>query len=109
MFAGEAIGCLKGKILIVRDGAAIYCSGVVRAFLREHQRRLTIESLPPYAPELNPDEHVWARLKYVGLANFRPRHLADLRDEIQRHVRRLRKRPDLIHSFYKLARLPLCR
>lgn len=96
----------KGKLLIVWDGAPIHRSNVVKAFLRKRRRRLTVESLPSYAPELNPDEHVWAYLKYVGLANFCPRYLSDLRNEIQRHVRRLKKRPDLIRSFYKAAGLP---
>ena len=108
-FLRYLLRCRKGKLLIVWDGAPIHRSGVVKAFLQKHRRRLTVETLPPYAPELNPDEHVWAYLKYVGLANFCPRHLTDLRDEIQRHVRRLRKRPELIRSFYKVAGLPLRR
>jgi transposase len=98
----------KGKLPIVRDGAPIHRSGLVKAFIRKNRRRLAIESLPPYAPELNRDEHAWAHLKYVGLANFRPRHLSGLRGEIQRHVRRIKKRPDLIRGFRKATGSPLC-
>lgn len=108
-FLRYLLRCRKDRMLIVWDGAPIHRSGLVKAFLRQHRRRLSVESLPPYAPELNPDEHVWAYLKYVGLANFCPRHLTDLRNEIQRHVRRIKKRPDLVRGFYKAAGLPLRR
>ncbi|MGH3934051.1 MAG: transposase [Pseudonocardiaceae bacterium] len=29
---------------------------------RQHERRLSLFFLPPYAPELNPDEWVWKNL-----------------------------------------------
>jgi hypothetical protein len=32
-------------------------------------KRLRLEQLPGYAPDLNPDEGIWAYLKYVELRN----------------------------------------
>ncbi|WP_234369447.1 transposase [Leptospira santarosai] len=34
--------------------------------------RITIEFLPPYAPELNPVEYVWSKWKRYLLPNFCP-------------------------------------
>ncbi|MFZ4636580.1 MAG: transposase [Pirellulales bacterium] len=34
--------------------------------------RLEVEWLPPYAPELNPTEHVWGHTTTGDLANFIP-------------------------------------
>ncbi len=35
-------------------------------------RRIVVEWLPAYAPDLNPVEHVWSHTKYGDLANFAP-------------------------------------
>jgi transposase len=95
----------RGRILLVWDRSPTHRARVVQDFLFRHRRRLTTEYLPPYAPELNPDEHLWSYLKYVGLANFCPDLLGDLRDELRRHIRRIKKRPKLIRSFCKNAGL----
>lgn len=35
----------------------------VRRFVHQNRRRLRLHFLPGYAPNLNPDEHVWGYLK----------------------------------------------
>ena len=35
----------------------------MRAFIDVHGQWLTVVQLPAYAPDLNPDEHVWSYLK----------------------------------------------
>lgn len=49
-------------VIIVCDGAAYHTSGKVRKFVQE-RGDITLEHLPAYAPELNPDEQVWNHLK----------------------------------------------
>jgi len=39
--------------------------------------RIAIAFLPPYAPELNPVEAIWAYLKKHEIANPCPTHLAE--------------------------------
>ena len=61
---------IPGKLLVIWDGAPIHRSKVIKKFLAEGAAsRLHLERLPPYAPDLNPDEEVWRYLKYVELAN----------------------------------------
>jgi transposase len=51
---------LPGKILVIWDGSPIHCSQAVKAFLRRGAaKRLHLEQLPAYAPDLNPDEGIW--------------------------------------------------
>ena len=45
-----------------------------------------LEDLPGYAPALNPDEMVWAWLKYGRLANLTPADVAELRDHVHDRV-----------------------
>lgn len=45
--------------------------------------------LPPYCPELNPDEGVWNWTKQTDLANVCPRNHDDLLTKVQASLRRL--------------------
>ncbi|EMM71818.1 DDE family endonuclease domain protein [Leptospira weilii str. 2006001855] len=47
-------------------------------FLKENEKRLRVEFLPPYAPELNPQEYIWCRWKKNYMANFCPENLSQL-------------------------------
>lgn len=50
---------ITGKLLIVWDGSPIHRGKAVKEFLASGAaRRLQLERLPGYAPELNPDEGI---------------------------------------------------
>lgn len=50
----------KGKrIVIVWDNASWHKSAEVKAWLSTTKHNIYLISFPPYAPELNPQEHVW--------------------------------------------------
>ncbi len=67
--------------------------------------RFWIEWLPPYAPDLNPVEHVWNHTKYGDLANYIPDDLLDLELELDWPIDRARTRPELLRSFFHTAGL----
>nr|WP_232426399.1 transposase [Leptospira sp. P2653] len=48
----------RKKILIVWDNLSAYKSKAMNEFLKENEKRLRVEFLPPYAPELNPQEYI---------------------------------------------------
>ena len=55
--------------------------------------------LPPYAPELNPVEHVWSYLKMNPLANFTPQDLDSLSSAARHYARSIQRKPKLLFSF----------
>ncbi len=66
------------------DGAPIHRSRVINACLASGAaKRLQLERLPGYAPELNPVEAVWHYLNHVALRNVGCETL----DELQYAVR----------------------
>lgn len=69
--------------------------------------RIRFEWLPPYAPDVNPDEQVWNRAKYTDLANFNPDDVETLGRELVASFRKTRSSQDLLRSFFRHARLPL--
>ncbi|HUB48681.1 MAG TPA: transposase, partial [Acetobacteraceae bacterium] len=56
--------------------------------------------LPPYSPELNPDEYVWNDLKAHGTGRKLITSLSQLRQTVLLHMRQLPKLPDLVRSFF---------
>ena len=51
---------VSGKLLLIWDGSPIHRGQAVKDFLkRGAAKRLHLEQLPGYAPDLNPDEGIW--------------------------------------------------
>jgi transposase len=88
---------IPGKLLVIWDGSPIHRGRAVKDYLSGGaSRRLKLEQLPGYAPDLNPDEGVWKHLKCVELKNLCCQHLAELKVELGRAKERLRHKRDVI-------------
>lgn len=104
LFLRELLAHLRGNVIVIWDGGSIHKGPDVRALLRRHPR-LHVTRFPAYAPELNPDEFVWTYYKRE-LSNGRPMNVDELLDDLLRLSRKVRKRPDLLHSFVAASDLP---
>ena len=90
---------VRGKLLVIWDGAPIHRGQPVKDFLRRGAaRRLHLEQLPAYAPELNPDEGIWNYLKRVELGNQCCHDLAELTTVLRRAKERLRHKRAVIQG-----------
>jgi transposase len=97
---------VPGRMVILWDGAPIHRSQTIKEFLTNGAaHRIHLERLPAYAPELNPDEGLWQQLKGVELRNVCCFHLPQLRGELCDAVKRVRRKPRLIQSFFRGAKL----
>ena len=54
---------IRGEIVVVMDSHPAHLAEEAQVFYADRAARLQVELLPKYAPELNPDEHVWGYLK----------------------------------------------
>jgi len=91
---------IRGKVLVIWDGAPIHKGHPVKDYLaRGAAKRLHLERLPAYAPDLNPDEGVWNYLKGAELANCCCADLPELHRELRRAKERLRHKRYIIRSF----------
>jgi len=66
----DLIGNRRKPIYIITDGHPVHKSKKVREFIKEIKGRLSIFILPPYAPDLNPDELVWNYIRQTGTARM---------------------------------------
>lgn len=82
---------VSGEIIVVLDNAGIHKGKAVQQVLQEVSR-LRLVFLPPYAPELNPMEYVWAWVKCRALGNRLCRSIQELKVRLRlawHKVRRL--------------------
>src|SRR5262245_32439267 len=53
----------KKSIFLIVDGHPTHKARLVKTFLERMKGKLRLFKLPPYSPELNPDEYVWNDVK----------------------------------------------
>jgi putative transposase len=97
---------IGGPLTIIWDQIPIHKSYPVKRYVSQHDD-IFVESFPPYAPELNPVDYVWAYVKYGRLANYCPKDLDQLRTRVSSELSRVSKRPDLLKSFFHATGLEL--
>lgn len=99
---------LKGPALVLWDRSPIHRrAGVAEFATGIGKKSLHIESLPPYAPDLNPVEWLWKHLKRVEMGNLTCRDLEELHEEFHLALGRVRGKPRLFPSFFAGPELPL--
>lgn len=108
VFLRHLLRHVRGRMIVLWDNLNTHRAVSVKRFVHDNRRRLSIEYLPAYCPELNPDEWVWRYLKHVELANFAPRDLAELKVALRGAVQRIRMRPRLMRSFLEASDLFFC-
>src|ERR1051326_1708143 len=82
---------ISGKLLVIWDGAPIHrCQAVKEYLAKGGAKRIHLEQLPAYAPELNPQEGVWNLLKRVELKNLCCLAVQHVQRELSRPKERLR-------------------
>jgi transposase len=105
-FLDHLLRVVPGRMVLIWDGAPIHRSQVIQQFLaRGAAQRLHLERLPAYAPELNPGEGLWQQLKGVELRNVCCFNIPHLTREVRDAVKRIRRKPRLITSFFRGAKL----
>jgi len=98
---------IRRPMIVVWDRLPAHRSRAVREFVAQQNGRIELEYLPAYAPELNPTEYIWGYWKHHQLPNVCPRDWWDLDQRSRQALRRMRRRPRLIASFWKQAELCL--
>jgi transposase len=94
-FVDHVCGKINGQITVVWDSIPIHSTKLMEDYLKKTSR-LVIEQFPPYAPELNPIDKVWAYLKYGRLANYTPSNLIDLRTRLNSEIAELANRQEIL-------------
>jgi transposase len=91
----------RRMIFVIVDGHPVHKANSVKKFANSVSKRLRLFTLPPYSPELNPDEYVWNDLKNQAIGKMSMASPSQMKKAVVSHLRFLQKRPDLIRSFFQ--------
>ena len=87
-------------VFLILDGHPVHRSKAVREFAQSSDGRLRLFFLPPYSPELNPDEWVWKNVKHDRIGKAGITSAEDLQNKAERALRRLQRLPALVCAFF---------
>jgi len=96
---------LDAPIVVIWDNLNTHISHAMRTLIAARDW-LTVIRLPPYAPELNPTEHVWSHVKR-SLGNLRVHGIDQLTAIVKNRLKRIQYRPGLIDAFFAHTGLTL--
>ncbi len=90
----------KRKIIIITDKAPPHTAGLVEIFQEKNSKRFAIYYLPPYSPDLNPDEQVWNYLKNNKIKTHTAQTIKQLKRLTLNAMHSIQKQPALVKSFF---------
>lgn len=91
----------QAPIFLIVDGHPVHRSGAVTRFVAATEGRLRLFRLPPYAPDLNPDELVWNHVKNHKAGKLAINGPRQFKSRIIGFLRALQKTPDLVRALFQ--------
>ncbi len=99
----DLMGNRRKPVFIITDGHPVHKSKKVREFVASMKGRLSIFILPPYAPDLNPDELVWNYIRQTGTARMPLKKNESLMNRTFIDLELIAQDKALVKSFFRNA------
>jgi transposase len=90
----------RGKVFLVVDGHPAHKANMVKDLVKTMKGRLELHFLPPYAPDLNPDEFVWSYMKGNGVSKKPLKQNESMRQRVEEDLVAIQNNPGLVRSFF---------
>jgi transposase len=99
-FLASLIHDCDTPVFLVVDGSSVHKAKIVTQYIAGTEGRLELFFLPPYAPELNPDEWVNKNVKHDRIARAVPMTRDELKEVAVNALERLKKCPGIVRGFF---------
>ena len=83
----------RDLILLVVDGAGNHCSEEL-----EIPANMILQPLPPYSPELNPQENIWDEIREKLFKNYALKSMDEVNDKLDEAALYIEHNPKLVKS-----------
>jgi len=100
-FLGNFMKGRRSKVFLVVDGHPAHKANAVKHFIQNMKGRLELHFLPPYAPDLNPDEFVWSYMKGNGVSKKPLKKNESMRERVEEDLQAIRSDKRLVRSFFR--------
>lgn len=87
-------------VFLIVDGHSAHKAKKVTDFVAGTEGQLELYFLPPYSPELNPDEWVWKNVKHDHVGRAVPLSKDELHGIVVAALQRLTQLPELVRGFF---------
>ena len=100
-FLKRLIAGAKRKIFLIVDNGPSHVSKKTKAFATSVSEKLELFYLPPYSPDLNPDELVWNHLKTNTVGRSIVTDKSNFKKQVTRSMKSLQKNKNKVRSFFQ--------
>lgn len=91
----------KKKIFLIVDGHPTHRSKKAKEFVASMNGEIELFFLPPYSPELNPDELAWNVLKNGIVGKSTVKDKGELKSKVISGLRKIQKNPEKVKAFFQ--------
>ncbi len=99
-FLESVLHDINTPVFLVVDGSSVHKANIVKKYVAGTGGRLELFFLPPYSPELNPDEWVNKNVKHDRIARAVPFTRDDLMKVAVEALERLKNCPGIVRGFF---------
>jgi transposase len=100
-FLARLVQHAQRRVFLIVDRHPVHRSKKVRVWLEEHANEIQIFLLPPYSPELNPDEMLNNDVKTNALGRRRPRTQDELIDNVREYLSKRCRQPQVVKRYFQ--------
>jgi transposase len=87
-------------VFLIMDNSQVHRAKILKEHAAQSNGMLTLFFLPPYSPDLNPDEWVWKNVKHDNLGRASVKSESELAEFAHAALARLKALPEKIRSFF---------
>ena len=91
----------RRKVYLILDNLNVHKSRDVRQWLQVRREQIEVFHLPPYSPELNPDEYLNGDLKRAVQQDVPPQDAQQLKLIAQRHLRVIQRSRRRVRNYFR--------
>lgn len=100
-FLRQIVRGAKGRrVIVIVDNLRVHHAKPVQQWLESNRELITVEYLPAYSPELNPDEYLNSDLKTNVHRRQRPRDMATLESNVRSHLTLISHKPQRVRAYF---------
>ena len=106
--ADKFIDCLKDfmkyrkkPVFMIMDGHPVHKARKVEDYIASLNGKLSLFLLPPYAPDLNPDELVWNQMRHLGTSKKPLKKGESLKKRAANDLQSIKDNKALVKSFFR--------
>jgi transposase len=93
------------KIYVIMDNLRVHHSKKLMKWLESNRDKIKVYYLPPYSPELNPDEYMNGRLKKEIHKDISPRTKREIKRGTRRFMQKQQRAPAEVQKLFKHKRI----